>query len=186
MLQLLRVKSRQRGSLATGHQSLAIAVRAKQAQLSIITPIHLHALEAFRGVVKARRRGRDAQVCEGLHLWRFPSSCSGPSHCDHVVRTVRVRAFLWGSRLWHIAEGRGASDLGGRCVQIRQRRSNRTHFFRVISNSLEISGGMSNKGFCVAGGSKYYVDRSGAASRESEDTLESQNEQCAHETFREI
>lgn len=111
LLQLVVLEPGQRRTLGTGVQTLAIAVRAEQAQLAIVATVHLHPLEALGGVVKDGRGRRDAEVLVRLDLGSLPAIGNSPSHSDHVISAVGVAHLLGRARKRHITEVGGAGDV---------------------------------------------------------------------------
>ena len=103
LLHLVVLESGQRGPLRAGVQTLAVAIGAEQAQLAVVSAVHLHALEALGGIVQHRCRGRDAEVLVGLDLGGLPAVGCGPFHGNHVVSAVGVAQLLWGAGQRHIA-----------------------------------------------------------------------------------
>lgn len=104
LLHFIGLKSGQRGPLRTGVQTLAVAIRAEQAQLAVVSAVHLHALETFGGIVQDRGCGGDAEVLVGLDLGGLPALGCGPFHGDHVVGAVGVAQLLWGAGQRHITQ----------------------------------------------------------------------------------
>lgn len=127
LLQLVVLESRQRRTLGTAVETLAIAIRAEQAQLAVVATVHLHALEALGGVVKDGRSRRDAEVLVGLDLRSLPTAGSSPPHGNHVVSAVGVAHLLRRARQRNITQVGGAGDVEVGAIKLGHIRRDGTH-----------------------------------------------------------
>lgn len=126
-LELLEPESGQRSSLGTHDKSLAVAVWTEQTQFAVVSPVHLHALEAFRSIVQAAGGRGNAEILVWFDFWGLPSIVHGPSDGDHVVCTVRVTEFLRRTGFRNQTQVGGPSYLDGRGIKLSYCLSNGTH-----------------------------------------------------------
>jgi hypothetical protein len=97
------------------HHAFAVAIRPEQSQFAIISPIHLHTLKTFRGVVQDRCSGSNRQVPIWVKFRGLPASGRLPHGGDHVIRALRTSCNDGVSRLWdgHWGGRLGELQLGG-------------------------------------------------------------------------
>lgn len=89
LLQLLGIEVRETYALCAADYTPIFAVRTKEAEAAIVTPVALHALEASCRVLERRRTGHEGQRSVGTRMRSLPAGIDGPGTSDHMVGGIK-------------------------------------------------------------------------------------------------